>query len=100
MIIRKPHSRYFATGLLVATFTVGTTIARETGEDTRQIMHGVFDAIAYLLPLSVRDTGLSSTWDRELINAKLDVLKRSSNGSGRAYEGQDARVPLSCTVVR
>ena len=41
-------------------------------------MHGVFDAIAYLLPLSVRDTATSSQWDRELIDSKLAVLRSSS----------------------
>ena len=45
---------------------------------TRDIMHGVFDAIAYLLPLSVRDAESTSEWDRELIDGKLEVLRESS----------------------
>lgn len=45
---------------------------------TRDIMHGVFDAIAYLLPLSVRDAESTSEWDRELIDGKLKVLRESS----------------------
>lgn len=47
-------------------------------ESTRSLMDQVFDAIAYLLPLSVRDADTSSAWDRELINEKLSVLRRSA----------------------
>ena len=45
---------------------------------TRSLMDQVFDAIAYLLPLSVRDADTSSAWDRELINEKLTVLRQSA----------------------
>ncbi|MSR13197.1 MAG: hypothetical protein EXR86_01230 [Gammaproteobacteria bacterium] len=38
----------------------------------------MFEAIAYLLPLSVGEVGVSSEWDRELIDGKLAVLRRSS----------------------
>lgn len=48
-------------------------------EATRSLMDQVFDAIAYLLPLSVRDADTSSAWDRELINEKLTVLRRSAS---------------------
>lgn len=46
--------------------------------DTATIMRDVFDAIAYLLPLSVRDQQVSTTWDKELIDEKLTVLRRAS----------------------
>lgn len=47
--------------------------------ETRAIMDQVFDAIAYLLPLSVRDAEQTSEWDRELIDRKLGVLRGSAN---------------------
>jgi hypothetical protein len=81
MIILKPRYRSY---VLTASLVAGTCIAgfarhATADEDTRQIMHGVFDAIAYLLPLSVRDVAVSTEWDRELIDSKLTVLRKSSS---------------------
>lgn len=54
--------------------------AADAGGDstTRDVMHRVYDAIAYLLPLSVRDAEQATSWDRELIDEKLTVLKQAS----------------------
>lgn len=59
---------------------VGSAAAADTGDAaTREVMHKVFDAIAYLLPLSVRDAEQASSWDRELIDAKLATLGEASD---------------------
>ena len=76
------NPRHFAhviiVGVLAGISTPGFAERAAPGEESRQIMHSVFDAIAYLLPLSVRDTATSSEWDRELIDSKLAVLRHSS----------------------
>jgi len=61
---------------------------------TRQIMHRVFDAIAYLLPLSVRAGSSGSHWDRELIEQKLSALEQAADalqthaaGGDQAFRG-------------
>ncbi|MCC7120877.1 MAG: hypothetical protein IT493_04905 [Gammaproteobacteria bacterium] len=57
----------------------GNASAAEAGDvATREVMHKVFDAIAYLLPLSVRDAEQASSWDRELIDTKLATLGEAS----------------------
>lgn len=45
---------------------------------TRRTMDEVYEALAYLLPLSVREPGRSSPYDRELIDAKLASLTGSA----------------------
>lgn len=58
---------------------------------TRDIMHQVFDAIAYLLPLSVRPEGKASHWDQELIDKKLGALESASDAlAAHAAAGDQA----------
>jgi hypothetical protein len=65
-------------GVIAILFATCFAIPATAEVETRKIMDGVFDALAYLLPLSVRDSGVSSDWDRELIDSKLAVLRESS----------------------
>ena len=46
--------------------------------ETATTMREVYDAIAYLLPLSVRDSDDGSEWDDELINSKFAALRSAS----------------------
>ena len=66
--------------LLLAVVTgFGAETARaEEARSTASIMRDVYDAIAYLLPLSLRDDVNESAWDRELIARKLSVLTSGS----------------------
>lgn len=72
-----PFSRKTLTVLLL--LMVGAVSPASADEKTRALMDQVFEAIAYLLPLSVRDAETTSEWDRELINEKLTVLKGSAD---------------------
>jgi len=74
-------------GLAQTAFAAPT--APPPDEATRQIMHQVFDAIAYLLPLSVRPEGKASHWDRELIEQKLATLERASDALAAHAEAGD-----------
>ncbi len=78
MTFKHRYRSYVLASVLAGSWFFGFANRATAGEDTRQIMHGVFDAIAYLLPLSVRDPATSSAWDRELIDSKLAVLRKSS----------------------
>ncbi|MGE0388112.1 MAG: hypothetical protein AB7Q97_25585 [Gammaproteobacteria bacterium] len=51
--------------------------AEDASAKTRAVMRDVFDAIAYLLPLSLRGNQ-GATPDEALVNAKLDVLTASA----------------------
>ena len=42
------------------------------------VMHRVYNSVAYLLPLSVRDPEYASEWDQELIAENLKTLRESS----------------------
>ncbi len=78
--------------LLIAMTLLGTghAGAADTGDAaTRAVMHEVFDAIAYLLPLSVRDAESASAWDRELIDAKLATLSEASGALVAHAKGKD-----------
>lgn len=70
--------RTLAGGALGVSLALAVAAGPHATAATRDIMHGVFDAIAYLLPLSVRDAESTSEWDRELIDGKLKVLRESS----------------------
>lgn len=50
-----------------------------TAANTSAVMRDVYDAIAYLLPLSVRPGVDATPWDRELIDAKIEVLESASD---------------------
>jgi len=47
--------------------------------DTRAIMNDAFDAIAYLLPLSLLEMQGKANRDQELVARKLDVLERAAS---------------------
>ena len=67
--------RVCLTALLLAS-VLAAPAARAT--DTAGIMQQVFDAIAYLLPLSLREASLGGDWDRELIDEKLSLLENAT----------------------
>lgn len=74
----------------VAMLGAGSAVAAERDDaTTRDVMHQVFDAIAYLLPLSVRDAEQASSWDRELIDAKLTTLATASDALVAHAKGKD-----------
>jgi len=76
------------TALLLLTVGAGSPVSAD--EKTRALMDQVFDAVAYLLPLSVRDAEKTSEWDRELIDEKLAVLRGSADALASHAE---ARAP-------
>lgn len=55
------------------------SVAAENDETTASIMRDVYDAIAYLLPLSLRSETDGSDWDQELIETKLAALKAGTS---------------------
>ena len=61
--------------VLAFSLTPGTLNAEES---TASIMRQVYDAIAYLLPLSLRDETATDVWDQELIEQKVATLKAAS----------------------
>ena len=63
-------------------------------EQTASIMHKVYDAIAYLLPLSVRDADLKTEWDKELIEEKLQILTAASGTLVKHADEEDAEFRL------
>lgn len=68
--------RQFASVLI---FAIGMTASTLHAEDSAApIMRQVYDAIAYLLPLSLRDETATNVWDQELIGQKLATLKAAS----------------------
>ena len=88
------HPAARLTIVLLGAFLVcgnGTAAAAdETGDaTTREVMHRVFDAIAYLLPLSVRDASQATSWDRELIDTKLATLQQASGALVAHAKGKD-----------
>ena len=82
--------RRYVTLIAAALFGAGSALAAETTDaTTRDVMHKVYDAIAYLLPLSVRDAEQASSWDRELIDAKLATLDQASDALLKHAQGKD-----------
>jgi len=70
---------------------VGARAEAKSDAATRDIMHQVFDAIAYLLPLSVRPEGKASHWDQELIDKNLGALESASDAlAAHAAAGDQA----------
>lgn len=63
-------------------------------EKTADIMHKVYDAIAYLLPLSVRNADAHSKWDKELVEEKLKVLTAASGTLVKHADDEDAEFRL------
>ncbi len=61
-------------------------------ESTAAIMHQVYDAIAYLLPLSLRDPAEGTIWDRSLISDKLQTLKKASAALKQHTTDQDQEI--------
>ena len=63
-------------------------------EQTADIMHRVYDSIAYLLPLSVRRGDAASQWDKELIEEKLKALTAASGTLVKHADHEDAEFRL------
>ena len=63
-------------------------------EKTTDIMHQVYDAIAYLLPLSVRNADAKTEWDKELVESKLKVLTKASGTLVKHADKEDAEFRL------
>ncbi len=81
-------TRTLVAGLLLVTSTLAGA------ESTGVVMRDVYDAIAYLLPLSVRGSDQRSPWDRELIDAKLEILTSASGTLVEHGKQQDAEFDL------
>ncbi len=77
----------------VLIFCLGATSA-VAAEQTADIMHRVYDSIAYLLPLSVRRGDAASQWDKELIEEKLKALTAASGTLVKHAEHEDAEFRL------
>ena len=73
---------------------LGLFMQSAAAEQTASIMHKVYDAIAYLLPLSVRDADLKTEWDKELIEEKLQVLTAASGTLVKHADEEDAEFRL------
>ena len=86
--------RVCLTALLLACL-LAVPAARAT--DKAGIMQQVFDAIAYLLPLSLRDHALAGEWDRELIDEKLTVLENATSALVAHTKSED---PVSRDLAR
>ena len=86
------HLRHTLTALV---FTLSAALATPApAADTGLVMRDVYDAIAYLLPLSVRNSETDTPWDRELIDAKLAVLNSASQALVEHAKGQDTEFTL------
>ena len=68
--------------------------AAAAAEKTADIMHEVYDSIAYLLPLSVRRDDAASQWDKELIEEKLKTLTAASTTLVKHADKEDAEFRL------
>ena len=79
--------------LLACLLTVQAAHATEKAD----LMQQVFDAIAYLLPLSLREASLGGDWDRELIDEKLSVLENSTAALVAHTKSED---PVSRDLAR
>jgi len=66
--------RLFIVGLVVLIASPASPAA-----STAEIMHDVLDSLAYLLPLSARESNYDTQWDAELIDSKLKVLAGASS---------------------
>lgn len=79
----------------LAVLVLGVAMQSATAaEKTTDIMHKVYDAIAYLLPLSVRNADAHSKWDKELVEEKLKVLTAASGTLVKHAEDEDAEFRL------
>lgn len=79
-----------ACALLIALLAPPPAAAAQTAV----IMRDVYDAIAYLLPRSLRGPDDGSGWDSELIGKKLDVLSNASGALVEHAAGQDEEFRL------
>ncbi|MGR9093215.1 MAG: hypothetical protein ACU85U_21805 [Gammaproteobacteria bacterium] len=80
-------SRKFVFMLVLGLGVTATAVHAE--DTTASIMRDVYDAIAYLLPLSLRADTDTSAWDQELIEKKLVTLKAAS-AALKAHTAGDA----------
>ncbi|MGR8921195.1 MAG: hypothetical protein ACU85V_16385 [Gammaproteobacteria bacterium] len=65
-----------------------------TAASTGVVMRDVYDAIAYLLPLSVRGEDARTPWDKELVDAKLEVLTSAADALVEHAKAQDTEFDL------
>ena len=89
--MRVSQSRFpFAIRSLILVLSLSSLPLGSFADDsTVSIMHRVYDSIAYLLPLSLRDPALGTEWDPALITDKLEVLKNASSALKQHSAGQD-----------
>ncbi|MCB1749488.1 MAG: hypothetical protein KDK06_20110 [Gammaproteobacteria bacterium] len=79
---------------LVPALLLALTTLPTQATDTGVVMRDVYDAIAYLLPLSVRTGDDATPWDKELVDAKLEVLSSASATLVEHAKGQDREFSL------
>ncbi len=96
-MIQRPKPARLAALLLVGALVCAGAPGARADEGTRAIMGEVFDTIAYLLPLSVREPDPAAGGDAELLERKLQVLADASKalaahgGGGESEFGLLAR---------
>ncbi len=74
-----------------ALFLLATPVS---AEQTGVVMRDVYDAIAYLLPLSVRGDEARSPWDKELVDAKLEILQSAAATLVEHAQSEDSEFKL------
>ena len=81
-----PRSRFLPGIFLCCTLALPASQATETAP----LMQQVFDAIAYLLPLSLREDDGSAAWDRTLVDEKLATLEQAATAYAAHAKADDA----------
>jgi len=87
---RSRLSRILVSVLVFALFIPPGSASDDPG--TAVIMREVYDAIAYLLPLSLRNSDDGSEWDQELIEQKLETLKQATAALSAHTAGEDGEM--------
>ena len=80
--------------LLIPLLLSGSLTAQSDNAQLRQTMHQAFDALAYLLPLSLRDDATINSTDQELIERYLNVLTSSKQVLAEHAEARDPEFRL------
>ncbi|MBT8447512.1 MAG: hypothetical protein HKO62_03860 [Gammaproteobacteria bacterium] len=84
----------FATGLAISLVISLLPVSAAPTQAPVDVMHEVYEAVAYLLPLSVRDPEHASEWDQELIDSRLATLRDSSQALLGHAQQQDLEFGL------
>ncbi|MCP5144064.1 MAG: hypothetical protein H6978_04500 [Gammaproteobacteria bacterium] len=83
--------RRVLTGALLAfSLAAHSTSGLAADAQTVAIMHQVYDAISYLLPVSIRDLNQDKPYDTALVNEKLTVLENAADGLVKHASAQEA----------